>query len=165
MAKIKTKTKTKTSIFLCCFGSHLPKKEKEPDDHITKQKRSRWLFSWLRIRMNTKSTSKTVPLEASFSNVNKAYSKSRSKSSTVKSQAQLTNPPPPPTQPPLVLPGTPYYTPSQVFIWYSCLCLYSIIHPQHMLAMFFCPIITYPIWTVNVKKVTKLEKYSSWMNV
>lgn len=156
----KTKTKTKTSIFLCCFGSHLPKKEKEPDDHITKQKRSRW-FSWLRIGMNTKSTSKTVPLEASFSNV-KAYSKSRSKSSTLKSKAQLTNPPPPPTQPPLVLPGTPYYTPSQVFIWFWC--LFNYLSPAYV-SNVFCPIITYPIWTVNVKKITKLEKYSSWMNV
>ncbi|PNX86771.1 hypothetical protein L195_g042853, partial [Trifolium pratense] len=61
-----------------------------------------------------KSTSKTVPLEASFSQV-KAYSKSRSKlSSTLhkKSKTPPTNPPPLP-QPSPPHPATPYYSPTQ----------------------------------------------------
>lgn len=115
------KTKTKTSIFLCCFGSsHLPNKASTEstmklgsDISIPKQKRTSW-FSWRRFRIKTKSTSKTVPLEASFSD-NKAHNYSKSRSKYNKSQAPATNPPPP-TQPPPVLPGTPYYTPSQVCI-------------------------------------------------
>ncbi|XP_004498125.1 uncharacterized protein [Cicer arietinum] len=122
MAKINKNTnttqysKSKTSIFLCCFRSHLPNKPStiKETNSIPKQKRSSW-FSWRRIRIKTKSTSKTVPLEASFSNVKAQYSKSRSKSTILhgkKSQAPATNPPPS-TQPPTVLPSTPYYTPTQ----------------------------------------------------
>ncbi|KAK2453753.1 hypothetical protein QL285_001392 [Trifolium repens] len=64
-----------------------------------------------------KSTSKTVPLEASFSHV-KAYSKSRSKLSSTttlhkKSKTTPTTNPPPLPQPSPPHPATPYYSPTQ----------------------------------------------------
>ncbi|XP_045788348.1 uncharacterized protein At5g23160 [Trifolium pratense] len=113
MAKTKTSSKSKTSIFLCCFGSNDDSTSVKESNYISKEKRSSW-FSWRRIRIKMKSTSKTVPLEASFSQV-KAYSKSRSKlSSTLhkKSKTPPTNPPPLP-QPCPPHPATPYYSPTQ----------------------------------------------------
>lgn len=117
MAKTKN-SKSKTSIFLCCFRSHIPNKPSTNDSSnvkvsnpIPKQKKSSW-FSWRWIKMKMKSTSKTVPLEASFSH----YSKSRSKFLTLHHKSKKTLPTnPPPSIPPstVVLPGTPYYTPTQ----------------------------------------------------
>ncbi|RDY08628.1 hypothetical protein CR513_07112, partial [Mucuna pruriens] len=109
--------KPKTSIFQCCFGSSLATesttKGSDPISKMKKKKKKKknsW-FSWLKIRFNKNSAYKTVPLEASISD-QAHYSKSRSKSTIHhKSQAPATNPLPP--QPPPVLPGTPYYTPSQ----------------------------------------------------
>nr|AFK45653.1 unknown [Lotus japonicus] len=85
MANTKSKTKTtttstqyskpKTSIFLCCFGSHMPKNIEESDPIIPERKRTS-RFSWPRIRLKNnmmKSTSKTVPLEASFSEKAQPY--------------------------------------------------------------------------------------------
>lgn len=80
---------------------------------IPKKKKTSW-FSWRWIRIKTKSTYKTVPLEASFTDV-KTYSKARSKSSSTlhhKSKIPLTDSPPlaPPST---VLPTTPYHSPTQ----------------------------------------------------
>ncbi|OIW01875.1 hypothetical protein TanjilG_31057 [Lupinus angustifolius] len=121
MAKTENKShkypKLKGSIFLRCFGS--------PDsnikvsiettikgsDSIPKEKRTRW-FSWKKIQIKKKSTSKTVPFEPSVP-VKAHYSKLRSKSTLQhKSQAPATSPPPP-IPPPPVLTVTPYSTPTQ----------------------------------------------------
>lgn len=115
MAKIKTSSKSKTSIFLCCFGSNNDSSSVKEANYISKEKSSSW-FSWRKIRIKMKSTSKTVPLEASFSHV-KAYSKSRSKLSSTtlhkKSKTTPTNPPPLPQAPSPPHPATPYYSPTQ----------------------------------------------------
>ncbi|XP_057445259.1 uncharacterized protein At5g23160 [Lotus japonicus] len=119
MANTKSKTKTtttstqyskpKTSIFLCCFGSHMPKNIEESDPIIPERKRTS-RFSWPRIRLKNnmmKSTSKTVPLEASFSEKAQPYPQTRSKST-------LNHKSPPPTPPPpVVLSVTPYNSPTQ----------------------------------------------------
>ncbi|KAK7308380.1 hypothetical protein VNO77_41984 [Canavalia gladiata] len=119
MAKPKITTtsssKPKTSIFLCCFGSSSLDMESitKGSDPISKKKKKKtsW-FSWRRIRFNNNSAYKTVPLEASISD-QPHYSKSKSKSTLHhKTQALATNPPPP-DHPAPVLPGTPYYTPTQ----------------------------------------------------
>lgn len=118
MAKPKdTTTKPKTSIFLCCFGSSHAKESttKGSDPIISKKKKKKtsW-FSGRSIRIlliHKKSGSKTMPLEASISD-HAHYSKSRSKS-TLQHKSQA----------PPVLPGTPYYTPTQVFTvdkYYVC---------------------------------------------
>ncbi|KAK7407792.1 hypothetical protein VNO78_09876 [Psophocarpus tetragonolobus] len=115
------KSKPKTSVFLCCFGSshakEPPTKGVDPITNTMKKKKKKtsaitsW-FSWRRIRFNKNSAYKTVPLETSISD-HAHYSKSRSKSTIQhKPQAPATNSPPPSQQAP-VLPGTPYYTPTQ----------------------------------------------------
>jgi len=132
MAKPKGSSKPKTSIFLCCFGSSHAM-ESSPtkgsyDPIISEMKKKKkkkststsW-FSWRRIRLLKKSSAyKTVPLEASTSVHNHVpYSKSKS-TFHHKPQAPTTNPSLPQLAP--VLPGTPYYTPTQVFIYFSLLC-------------------------------------------
>ncbi|XP_061337804.1 uncharacterized protein At5g23160 [Gastrolobium bilobum] len=102
-------SKPKTSIFLCCFGSPLPKKENY--DPIPKQKKTSW-FSWTRIRFNKNSASKTVPLEASLSVKAHDY-KLKSKSTPHHKHQSPASNPPPTAQQPSVLPVTPYHTPSQ----------------------------------------------------
>ncbi|XP_058728324.1 uncharacterized protein At5g23160 [Vicia villosa] len=108
MAKTKPPKSKTSNFFLCCFRSTDSPTVKE-SNRIPKKKRTSW-FSWRWIRIKTKSTSKTVPLETSFTNV-KAFSKSRS-TLLHKSKTPPTNSPSlaPPS---MALPATPYHSPTQ----------------------------------------------------
>ncbi|KAL5070810.1 hypothetical protein RYX36_021697 [Vicia faba] len=110
MAKTKSSKSKTSTFFLCCFRSTESSTVEELNP--IPKKRTSW-FSWRWIRIKTKSTSKTVPLEASFTNV-KTFSMFRSKSSTLhhKSKTPPTNSPLL-AQPSTVLPATPYHSPTQ----------------------------------------------------